>query len=660
VPVDSNNEIHKIKSHYRSGKSSLAADFFAPCLHQCTLYRRAAGYFSSSALVTWAAMLPRLAQSSDVSIRVIASPQLSAEDIEALRSVTTPAQRRQYEVMVVERIIDDIVSFAQSPGNRELRARIFAWLVARERMTIKFAFATHVAESGIFHEKIGVFDFPSGDRIAFTGSANETISGHERNYESIDVYRSWIPDENERVDIKIEQFEEAWNNTAFGLSVHEVSEKMLTQLRAVAPEAPNFPLLEPLPVEEPPGEADRRRWRHQEEALEAFLAQRAGILEMATGTGKTRTSMKILSELIRKKEINGAIITTDGTDLLSQWAEEIDQWLVSSGFKFVTYRHFGSHHELGNFALDPVNAILVISREQLEKVFVRLPAAARQKMIIIHDEVHGLGTPSMRRTVAGEHQSFAYRLGLSATPERAYDTDGNQFIAAEIGPTIFRFPLEAAIERGVLCEFDYVPLEYHLTDDDKARLKQVYTRKAARQHAGNPMSEEEFWIELARVYKTAEMKPLVFNRYLQRDDSVLENCILFVETMEYGNRLLEIIHRYTHLYRTYYADDERSHLVEFSKGAIDCLVTCHKISQGIDIRLLKSVVLFSAARSKLETIQRIGRCLRVDPSNPDKRARVIDFVRPDDEDDEFLNADQERRDWLHELSLCRREVANGA
>jgi hypothetical protein len=154
MPDSSNDDIRKIKSHYRSGKSSLAADFFAPCLQHCTLYRRAAGYFSSSALITWAAMLPRLARSSDVSIRVIASPQLSAEDIEALRSVATPDQRRQYETIVVERIVDDIVRFAQSPGDRELRARIFAWLVARDRMTIKFAFATHVAESGIFHEKM--------------------------------------------------------------------------------------------------------------------------------------------------------------------------------------------------------------------------------------------------------------------------------------------------------------------------------------------------------------------------------------------------------------------------------------------------------------------------------------------------------------------------
>lgn len=603
--------------------------------------------------------MPRLAESSDVSIRVIASPQLTAEDIDALRRVSTLDERRAYEATVIERILADIVTFTQSPNDRELRARIFAWLIARQRMTIKFAFATHVPESGIFHEKIGVFDFASGDRIAFTGSANETLSGHELNYESIDVYRSWMPNEKERVDVKIEQFEDAWNDKAFGLSVHDISEKMLSRLRAVAPDAANFPLLEPLQDKEP-GEVERRRWQHQEEAIEAFLQQRAGILEMATGTGKTRTSLKMLSQLVRESRIDGAIITTDGTDLLSQWAEEIDRWLVSSQSKFVTYRHFGPHHELGNFVLDPVNAILVVSREQLEKVFARLPPTARERMIIIHDEVHGLGTPSMRRSVAGAHRSFAYRLGLSATPERAYDADGNQFIADEIGPTIFRFPLEAAIKRGVLCEFDYVALEYHLTEEDRARLKQVYTRKAARAHSGNPMTEEEFWIELARVYKTAEMKPLVFSRYLQREDGTLENCILFVETMEYGNRLLEIVHRYTHLYRTYYADDERDHLVEFSKGAIDCLVTCHRISQGIDIRHLRTVVLFSAARSKLETIQRIGRCLRVDPSNPSKRARVIDFVRPDNEDDEVPNADQERRDWLNELSLCRREITNGA
>src|SRR5262249_8270412 len=154
-----------------------------------------------------------------------------------------------------------------------------------------------------------------------------------------------------------------------------------------------------------------------------------------------------------------------------------------------------------------------------------------------------------------------YRLGLSATPERAYDAVGNAFIASEIGPTIYRFPLEDAIKRGVLCEFDYIPLDYSLTENDKERLQKVNARKAAGEHSGTPMSNEEFWIELSRIYKTAEMKPDVFTRYLQRDAAILENAIIFVETREYGDRILEIVHPHTHLYRTYYADDEQTHLV---------------------------------------------------------------------------------------------------
>jgi len=94
--------------------------------------------------------------------------------------------------------------------------------------------------------------------------------------------------------------------------------------------------------------------------------------------------------------------------------------------------------------------------------------------------------------------------------------------------------------------------------------------------------------------------------------------------------------------------------VDFSDGNLDCLITCHKLSQGIDIRKLKNVVLFSSARAKLETIQRMGRCLRTDPDDPEKRARIIDFVRPPGDEDKNLNADQERKKWLMEISRVKK------
>lgn len=617
-------------------------------------YRRAVGYFSTSALLSWTDSLPRMAMEGGLIVQLIASPELSKTDYETLRSLDSKEERRAYQHELVEHVLEKIAALLEAPSDLSLRADVFAWLIANKRMELRFAFAEHVDEAGIFHEKIGVFEFEEGRKVAFTGSANETISGHRRNYESIDVYRNWIEAEDERIATKIEQFEEAWNGLAEGLTVLKPSPAVIDRIRARAPRT--FPSQQKADASSPEQvDEASKKWRHQEEAVNTFLDARHGILEMATGTGKTRTALKILDRLIDRGEVDGAIFAMDGTDLLDQWAKELDEWSLARSPAWLVHRHFERHHELGAFALDPQRSLMVISRGQLHRLLQRLSDDEKKRILIVHDEVHGLGTPSLVRELTDSHAAFQWRLGLSATPERAYDEKGNQFISREIGPTLYEFPLEAAIRRGVLTEFDYQPLEYELTSNDRDRLQSVYAKKAARARDGNPMSNEELWTEIAKVYKTAEMKPAVFAEHVQRNPEWLNRCILFVETREYGEQVLSIIDQHTHRYRTYYAEDDRSHLVAFARGEIDCLITCHRISQGIDIRSLSTVVLFASARSKLETIQRIGRCLRSDPTQPDKRALVIDFVRPSAESDALPNADQERCEWLSELSGVRRE-----
>jgi superfamily II DNA or RNA helicase len=637
-----------LKGHYRTGADDLAAAFFSPCLHEAVLYRRATGYFSSMALLTWAAALPRLIGENSLRIRLIASPELGAPDIATFKTLSDETKRAEFRRMLVTRILEEVIALTERPDDAGVRAKILAWLIANDRLEMRFAFPAHMEPAGIFHEKIGVFDLPDGQQVAFTGSANETLGGHRLNYESIDVYRSWLPGDAERVATKAEQFDEAWDGRAIGLDVETPTPSVIARLRARAPKQ-----LTPLAPKRETAQEDPR-WRHQTEAVAAFIDKKAGVLEMATGTGKTRTTLKILDRLISAGAIDGAIIAMDGTDLLDQWSAELDAWRLNSGRSWLIHRHFERHQELGDFALDPHQGILVISRAQLHKVLGRISSGQKRKMIIVQDEVHGLGVPSMIGQLKGEHPKFGWRLGLSATPDRAYDQAGNDFLLEEIGPTIFRFPLELAIQRGVLSGFDYEPLDYDLTENDRKRLKDVYSLQSARAKAGNPMSPEQVWIELSKVYKTAEMKPDVFREYLTTHPEVLKNCIIFVETMEYGNALLETLHNYTTRYRTYYAEDDRDHLVQFARGEIDCLMTCHRISQGIDIKALKTVVLFASARAKLETIQRIGRCLRTDPSNPDKRAHVIDFVRPSRPGDQTPNADQERCEWLTGLAKLSR------
>ena len=63
-----------------------------------------------------------------------------------------------------------------------------------------------------------------------------------------------------------------------------------------------------------------------------------------------------------------------------------------------------------------------------------------------------------------------------------------------------------------------------------------------REVAGNPMTDVEIQIEIARVYKTSENKLPVFTYFIQNNKPLLERCIVFVETQEYGAAVLDIVH----------------------------------------------------------------------------------------------------------------------
>ena len=67
--------------------------------------------------------------------------------------------------------------------------------------------------------------------------------------------------------------------------------------------------------------------------------------------------------------------------------------------------------------------------------------------------------------------------------------------------------------------------------------------------------------------------------------------------MEYGKQLQEVLIKYTDKYHTYYADDEKINLENFAEGKINCLLTCKKVSEGIDISSVTNIFLFASDRS---------------------------------------------------------------
>ena len=617
------------KEDYRSGYDDIVNDVFRPSLHEAREYWRAVGYFSSSALEVFGTPLGEFIKRGGT-IRLVTSVELSESDLKAIgRGVS----KQDVCSGRLETILDE--QFADGMGDGVARLVL---LLDMGRLEIQIAVPK--TGSGIYHEKIGVF-LDGEDYVAFSGSSNESRNALENNRECIDVFPSWSSPG--RAKRKREHFEAVWEGTDKGVDVYsfpDAAKKRLIRIRE----------------EHRAGSRSRKKeshkWRHQDEALEKFLAAERGVLNMATGTGKTRTALKIMTALFDAGAIDTVIVCTDGNDLLDQWYGELLGVRKDVGHDVRVFRHYRESKQIQEFVLDPEGTFLLVSRAPVASALRQFSVAQSQRTLLIHDEVHGLGSPGNRASLAGLSDNIRYRLGLSATPERPYDQEGNEFIKEHIGPELMTFGLREAIERGILAPFNYYPLPYKPTDDDRARIADVYRKRAAREKFGNPMTATELWMKIAFVYKTAEAKLPVFEEFIEDHQELLRRCIVFTETMDYGVSALEIVHKYRPDFHTYFSGEEQSTLQRFARGDLECLITCHRLSEGIDIQSLNSVILFSSERGQLETIQRIGRCLRTNPDDPGKVANIVDFIRESD-DNPDPNADEERRDWLTELSKVR-------
>ena len=72
---------------YKTNKNDIVKEFYIPILKQATLYRRAVGFFSSTALIELSKGIAGLIKNNG-RIEFIVSPLLSEEDIEAKEAMT--------------------------------------------------------------------------------------------------------------------------------------------------------------------------------------------------------------------------------------------------------------------------------------------------------------------------------------------------------------------------------------------------------------------------------------------------------------------------------------------------------------------------------------------------------------------------------------------
>ena len=215
---------------YTTEDGPLAERFYVPALRDAVRYDRLTGYFTAGALTLAARGIEGLVRNNGV-MRLVVGCTLEQDEIEAI-------QRGDRLREAVEQRLAG-VPFA--PGPNEIDAlELLAWMVARKHLEVKVAVPCDardrrpIPDGAIFHEKTGVLEDRAGNRVAWTGSLNETPSGWRHNWERIQVYTSWR--DGERVAGLEVDFDKLWNDQARRAIVLTLPEAVRQDLLRFLPE----------------------------------------------------------------------------------------------------------------------------------------------------------------------------------------------------------------------------------------------------------------------------------------------------------------------------------------------------------------------------------------------------------------------------------------
>ena len=220
------------KLKYTPEDGDLVKLFYVPALEDAKRYDRLTGYFRASALTLAARGIEGLVRNQG-HMRLIVGCTLEPNEIAAIHEGSE----------LRGKVAQHLRRWPLRPedGEEADALELLAWMVANDHLNVKVAVPTDeygrpVTESALFHEKTGIIEDTNGDRIAWTGSLNETASGWQHNWETINVYTSWGTDPA-RVDVEEQNFEYLWADRRKRARVIEVPEAVRENLLKFAPRA---------------------------------------------------------------------------------------------------------------------------------------------------------------------------------------------------------------------------------------------------------------------------------------------------------------------------------------------------------------------------------------------------------------------------------------
>lgn len=651
-----------IKPEYRSLSDNVVKDFYIPLLENAVLYERAVGFFSSSALVQISKGITGLRKNNGKML-LVASPYLSEEDVEAIN--------KGYELRDI--IENALVRELKEPkySYEKDRLNLLANLVSEGVLDIKIAFTENEHKIGMYHEKMGIISDTEGNRVAFSGSMNESATAMTANYETIDVFCTW-KGEQERVYSKEKAFESIWNNCEPNVCIINFPNLKQEIIDRYKRAAPNYDLdkqefLEDKQLKEEsavywigpriPSSINLREY--QIKAIDEWKKQDyMGIFDMATGTGKTYTALAAIAELFTSvKKRLAVIIVCPFQHLVEQWKKDIEQF----GMKPIVCYSSSSQKDWKSRLKTSVTGFnlgvndhfcMVSTNATFSSQFVQdLIGSLKGNSVLVVDEAHNFGAENLSRTLLS---NMKYRLALSATIDRHGDEEGTQKLYDYFGNKCIEYTLKEAIDNGMLTPYYYHPVLVTLNEEELAEYLEITRQIVATIHNKTDkngkakLSEyaKMLLIKRARLVAGASEKIIKLKKAIsgyQNDSHILVYCgATTMHDVDYkekqppvddirqidivadllGNELSMRVSKFT----SEESIEERETLkMEFADGKHQqVLIAIRCLDEGVNIPSIKTAFILASSTNPKEYIQRRGRVLRTFKGKD--FATIYDFI----------------------------------
>jgi superfamily II DNA or RNA helicase len=648
-------DLGRLRTEYTSDVDDIARDFYNLCLREASSYDRITGFFSSTVFHLTQPALGTFITQNNGTMRLLCSPRLSVPDADSLLY----GYAARDDDALVDALRAELSQLLASPHSAT--ARLLAALVASGRLDLKLArVAPTVSMSNkrMFHDKVGLFTDAAGDVVGFRGSLNESYLGlsPDGNIESVDVWPSWEGGRDaERVRNAVARFNRLWEGLVPGVTIAALPEEIRLELERVGEDVDLEALLRELAGGRPDGAAPETPMvggielrRHQCTAVQEWEAHdHRGLLAHATGSGKTITGLYCAQVALRAGLV--PLILVPSQLLLEQWAEQVRELLgarvVLAGGGHDRWNRGGAlRAAVESSRPERPYALIAVLNSATSPAFRAQLRPVANKVFVIADEAHRLGSPEFRTIL--DWLDAPWRLGLSATPERANDPEGTRAVFDCFGGIIHRYSLKDALDDDVLAPYVYYPSWVGLTDDEQERwdrlTAEIRRRYAIAQAPGaKPHTEDQLrykLIERARIAKgaarkipkTAELiaehyRPDAGQKWLVYCDNQTQLALVRQALEARGIRSWEY-------HRQMQGDAEATLKLFDVSGGIVVAIKC--LDEGVDIPAATHALILASSRNPREFIQRRGRVLRRSPHKT--VATLLDvLVLPDsiDQDD---------------------------